>query len=133
MADLNQCALIGRLVRNAELRYTTNGKAVAKFSIAVHEKRKEGNQWKNKADFFDLVLWGQIAESLQQYLVQGKQIAIAGKLSQERWEQDGQNRSKVVVTVRELQLLSGNSVSDNGQKQETFTTNDDGFSDDIPF
>jgi len=133
MSDLNQVALIGRLVRNAELRYTTNGKAVSKFSIAVHEKRKEGNQWKNKPDFFDLVLWGQIAESLQQYLVQGKQIAVAGKLSQERWEQDGQKRSKVVVTVRELQLLSGNSVSDNGQKQETFTTNDDGFSDDIPF
>ena len=133
MADLNQVALIGRLVRDAELKYTTNGKAVSKFSIAVHEKRKEGNQWKNKADFFDLVLWGQIAESLQRYLVQGKQIAIAGKLSQERWEQDGQNRSRVVVTVRELQLLSGNSVSDNEKKQETFTTNDDGFSDEIPF
>ena len=65
--------------------------------------------------------------------MKGKQIAVAGKLSQEKWEQDGQNRSKVVVTIRELQLLSGGSASDNGKKQETYTTNDDGFSDDIPF
>ena len=133
MADLNQVFLIGRITRDAQLKYTTNGKAVTKFSIAVNEKRKEGNRWKNRADFFDLILWGQLAESLQQYLVRGKQIGVAGKLSQEKWEQDGVNRSKVVVTVRELQLLSGVSVSDNGQKQETFTTNDDGFSDDIPF
>lgn len=133
MADLNQVALIGRIVRDAELRHTTNGKAVSKFSIAVSEKRKEGNQWKNHVEYFDLVLWGQLAESLQQYLVKGKQIAVAGKLSQEKWEQDGQNRSKVVVTIRELQLLSGGSASDNGKKQETYTTNDDGFSDDIPF
>ena len=64
MADLNQVALIGRIVRDAELRHTTNGKAVSKFSIAVSEKRKEGNQWKNHVEYFDLVLWGQLAESL---------------------------------------------------------------------
>jgi len=131
MADLNQVVLIGRLTHDAVLKYTTNGKAISKLSIAVSEKRKEGNQWKNKADFFDLVLWGQLAESLQQYLVKGKQIGIAGKLSQEKWEQDGQNRSKVVVTIRELQLLGGGSTPENGQK--SYTTNDDGFSDDIPF
>ena len=61
MADLNQVFLIGRITRDAQLKYTTNGKAVTKFSIAVNEKRKEGNQWKNHADFFDLILWGQLA------------------------------------------------------------------------
>lgn len=131
MADLNYVFEIGRITHDAVLKYTTGGKAVSKFSLAVHEKRKEDGQWKNRADFFEFVIWGQLAESLQQYLVKGKQVAIAGKLSQEKWQQDGQSRSKTVVTVREIQLLSG-TVSDNG-KPEIYRTDDDGFSDDIPF
>ena len=137
MADLNQVALIGRLVRDAELKYTTGGKAVTKFSIAVNEKRKEGDQWKDKADFFEIVLWGQIGESLSTYLLKGKQIAITGKLSQQRWQQDGDNRSKVIITAQTVQLLSSGSSGSNNteQKQESYSSSatDDGFTDDIPF
>jgi len=135
MADLNQVMLIGRLTRNADLKYTAGGKAVSKFTLAVNEKRKEGDHWKDKADFFDCVLWGQLAESLNQYLSKGKQIGVIGKLSQERWEQDGQNRSKITINVQHIQLLSGgNSGSDTEQKQESFTSSavDDGFSDELP-
>jgi len=132
MADLNQVVLVGRLTRNAELKYTTSGKAVATFSLAVNEKRKEGDHWKDKADFFELVLWGQLAESLEQYLLKGKQIGVIGKLAQERWEQDGQNRSKVTVIVQTIQLLSGNN-SDSGPKQESLFSSDDGYVDEVPF
>jgi len=133
MADLNQVTLVGRLTRDADLKYTSSGKAVSKFSIAVNEKRREGDQWKDKADFFELVLWGQIAESLQRYLTKGKQIGVVGKLAQERWDQNGQSRSKVVINVQTVQLFGGGATTDNGQKheQEPYYA-DDGFSDEIP-
>jgi single-strand DNA-binding protein len=148
MADVNQVVLIGRLTRDADLRYTSNGKAVSKFSLAVNEKRKVGDEWKEEAGFFEIVLWGQLGESLNQYLIKGKQVAVTGKLTQERWEQDGQNRSKVVVTAVMLQLLGGGSGGGNsgggnggnsgtgnygGQKDTPAPkASDDGFTDDIP-
>jgi single-strand DNA-binding protein len=139
MSDVNNVTLIGRLTRDAELRYTANGNPVSKFSLAVNEKRKKGDQWENAANFFEIVLWGQLGGSLNQYLIKGKQIAITGRLTQERWEQNGQNRSKVVVTAETVQLLGGALGSDgsSAQKQNGAASPspapDDGFTDDIPF
>jgi single-strand DNA-binding protein len=107
MADLNHVVLIGRLTRDAELKYTANGQAVCKFSIAVNRRRKSGDQWVDEANFFDIVLWGRQGESLNQYLVKGKLVGIDGELRQDRWEQDGQNRSKVEIVANNLQLLGG--------------------------
>ena len=112
MSDINQVFLIGRLARDAELKCTSNGKPVTRFSLAVNEKRKVGDDWKDNAGFFEVVLWGQLGESLSLYLTKGKQIAVIGKLTQERWEQNGDNRSKVVVTASTVQLLGGSSNSD---------------------
>jgi single-strand DNA-binding protein len=107
MIDLNRVVLIGRLTRDAELKYTANGQAVCKFSIAVNRRKKNGEQWVDEANFFDVVVWGRQGESLNQYLVKGKQVGIDGELRQDRWEQDGQNRSKVEVVVNNIQLLGG--------------------------
>ena len=100
MSDLNHVGIIGRLTRDAELKYTASGAAVCTFSLAVNER-------KDTANFFKVVLWGTAGESLKQYLAKGKQVAVAGKLTQERWEQDGQNRSAVVITAGSVQLLGG--------------------------
>jgi single-strand DNA-binding protein len=107
MADLNHVVLIGRLTRDAELKYTANGQAVCKFSIAVNRRRKNGDQWEDEANFFDIVLWGRQGESLNQYLVKGKMVGVDGELRQDRWQQDGQNRSKVEIVAGYLQLLGG--------------------------
>jgi single-strand DNA-binding protein len=107
MADLNHVILIGRLTRDAELKYTANGQAVCKFSIAVNRRRKSGDQWVDEANFFDIVLWGRQGESLNQYLLKGKMVGVEGELRQDRWEQDGQNRSKVEIVANNLQLLGG--------------------------
>jgi single-strand DNA-binding protein len=139
LSDVNNVTLIGRLTRDAELRYTANGKAVSKFSLAVNDKRKVGDQWKDEAGFFEITLWGQLGESLNQYLTKGKQIAVTGKLTQERWEQDGQNRSKVLVTAATVQLLgspSGNNDSGKTHSQAAPPSpppDNGGFVDDIPF
>ena len=152
MADLNHVSLIGRLTRDAELKYTAGGQAVCKFSVAVNRRRKNGDQWEDEANFFDIVLWGRQGESLAQYLVKGKMVGIDGELKQDRWQQDGQNRSKVEIIANYLQLLGGNPGSGSGngggsaasgasapaekqnsQAQGGASSADDGFADDIPF
>ncbi|MDR3191979.1 MAG: single-stranded DNA-binding protein [Treponema sp.] len=114
MADLNHVVLIGRLTRDAELKYTASGQAVCKFSIAVNRRRKNGDQWEDEANFFDIVLWGRQGESLNQYLVKGKMIGIEGELRQDRWQQDGQNRSKVEIVANNIQLLGGSGSANSG-------------------
>jgi single-strand DNA-binding protein len=114
MADLNHVVLIGRLTRDAELKYTANGQAVCKFSIAVNRRRKTGDQWVDEANFFDIVVWGRQGETLNQYLIKGKMVGVDGELRQDRWEQDGQNRSKVEVVVNNIQLLGGNPGAGSG-------------------
>ena len=107
MADINHVVLVGRLTRDAELKYTTNGAAVSKFSIAINRRRKVGDQWTDEANFFNVVVWGRVAEAINQYLVKGKQVGVQGELRQSRWEQDGQPRSRVEVHAFNVQLLGG--------------------------
>ena len=155
MVDLNHVVLIGRLTRDAELKYTANGQAVCKFSIAVNRRRKNGDQWIDEANFFDIVLWGRQGESLNQYLVKGKLVGVDGELRQDRWEQDGQNRSKVEIIANNLQLLGTNpGINSMGSYERNNTgapasygtgsgsyqsptvtrePHNDNFADDIPF
>ena len=106
-ADLNRVTIIGRMVRDAELKSTGSGQAMVKFSIAVNRKKKDGDAWTDEASFFDVTLWGRQAEALHQYLLKGKQIAVDGELRQDRWQQDGQNRSKVEIIASSIELLGG--------------------------
>ncbi len=110
--DLNQVVVVGRLTRDAELRFTQTGTAISRMSIAVNRRKRSGdNQWADEVSYFDVVLWGKIAESLQSYLTKGKQIAVSGELRQNRWEQDGQKRSKVEIVATNVQLLGGRGDS----------------------
>jgi len=114
MVDLNHVVLIGRLTRDAELKAIASGQSVCKFSIAVNRRKKNGDQWEDEANFFDIVVWGRQGESLHQYLVKGKMVAVDGELRQDRWQQDGQNRSKIEIVANYLQLLGGNPGSGGG-------------------
>jgi single-strand DNA-binding protein len=143
MVDLNHVVLIGRLTRDAELKYTAGGQAVCKFSIAVNRRKKNGDNWEDEANFFEVVVWGRQGESLHPYLVKGKMLGVDGELRQDRWQQDGQNKSKVEIVANNLQLLGGGAPGDkknfqNSSSAETpdepYTSpKDDGFADDIPF
>jgi single-strand DNA-binding protein len=142
MADINHVVLVGRLTRNAELKYTASGAAVAKFGIAVNARRKKDDQWTDEANFFDVVLWGKVAESLNPYLLKGKQVGIEGQLRQDRWEQDGQSRSRVEIVASNVMLLGGKPTAQvpegqgQGQEAKDFPEGrpaGDNFEDDIPF
>jgi len=112
--DINLVALVGRLTRDGELKYTNSGLACLKFSLAVNRKKKSGDAWTDEVSYFDIVLWGKQGEAIKQYLSKGKQIAVSGELRQNRWEQDGQNRSKVEVIASNVQLLGGGDSQSSG-------------------
>ncbi|MBN2511185.1 MAG: single-stranded DNA-binding protein [Spirochaetales bacterium] len=142
-ANLNVVVLIGRLTRDAELKYISSGIAVSKFAIAVNRRKRSGEQWVDETDFFDITLWGKTAETLNQYLVKGKEIGVEGELRQSRWEQDGQPRSRVEIHAKNIQLLGGGGgtrteSNQNDNQKQSFDrfqkeeySND--FEDDIPF
>jgi len=132
MNDMNQVWLIGRLTRDAE---TPSGdRGPVKLSLAVNRRVKKGGEWGNGADFIDIEYWHR---SLLPNLTKGKQVAIVAELKQDRWEQDGQNRSRLVVVARDLQLLgggqSGSGTVGLPSNEATNIQADGGFPDDIPF
>ncbi len=117
--DINQVILVGRVTRDAELRYTAAGTALCNFSIAVNRRTKKGDQWQDEASFFDLTLWEKQAENLNKYLVKGTQVAVQGELRQDRWEKDGQKFNKIQVFVNNLQLLGSRGASGEGRGGES--------------
>ncbi len=142
--DINVITLVGRLTRDSELKYTNSGTAICKFSLAVNRKKRQDEQWVEEVSYFDITLWGKLGEAISQYLNKGKQVAVSGELRQNRWEQDGQNRSKVEIVASHVQLLSGDSQASgqgaerpqqgSGKPQQSFQGYDQGeFIDDIPF
>ncbi len=141
MKDLNTVSLVGRLTRDAELRYTNSGMPICSFSIANNYRKKSGDQWTEEANFFDVVVFGRQGEAVANYLKKGKQVAVQGELRQNRWEQDGQRRSKVEVIGSELQLLGGRSEGGSAQYSDGgFGAQDNAaptpapdFEDDVPF
>ena len=118
MADVNHVVLIGRLTKDAELKYTSGGFPVSSFSIAINRRRKNGEQWEDEVHYFDVTLFGKTAESLKPYLLKGKQIAVDGELRQDRWEKDGQSRSKTYIAANNVQLLGGNTQQQGGQQAQ---------------
>lgn len=117
MADLSIAVLVGRLTRDAELKYTNSGQAVCHFSVATSTRRKKGDQWVDEPSYWDVDLWGKSGESLNQYLTKGKLVAVEGSMRQDRWEQDGQTRTKVIVSANTVQLLGGGQGAGPGPAQ----------------
>ena len=111
MSDLAVAVIVGRLTRDAELKYTNSGQAVCHFSVATSSRRKKGDQWVDESNFWDVDLWGKQGESINQYLTKGKIVAVEGSMRQDRWEQDGQTRSKTLITANTVQLLGSSGGS----------------------
>lgn len=108
MSSLNRVILIGRVVGPPELRYTTNGKAVASFRIAVDRRGRKDQE--NNADFIPIVAWERLAEICNEFLSKGKLVAIEGRLQTRTYETpDGQKRSAFDVVADDMRMLGGRS------------------------
>lgn len=108
MAAINSVALVGRVVRDLEIRTTESGKMVSSFALAVDGYNKDAD-----ASFIDCVAWGKAAEILQQYAPKGKQIGITGRLQTRTWEKDGVKRKATEVIIDQFQLLASKGDGSN--------------------
>ena len=101
MASINSTTLVGRVVRDIEVKTTNSGKEVASFALAVDGYGKYA-----PANFIDCVAWGKAAEILGQYATKGKQIGITGRIQTRPWEdKDGNKRKATEVVIDQFQLL----------------------------
>ena len=97
---LNHITIMGRLVRDPELRRTASGVAVASFRVAVDRDfvSKEGGE--RKADFIDCVAWRQTGEFISKYFTKGRMIVVDGRLEMRDWtDKDGNKRTSAEVVV----------------------------------
>ena len=114
-ASINRVVLVGNLTRDPELRHTGGGTPVCSLRIAVNTRRKDGatDEWTDKPNYFDITVWGNQAESCNQYLSKGRPVAIDGRLEWREWEaQDGTKRQAVEVVAESVQFLGGGRDSD---------------------
>ncbi len=106
--SINKVVISGNLTRDGELRTTQSGTSILRFGVAVNERRRNQNgEWEDYANFVDCTMWGKRADALAQYLTKGTKVAIEGRLHYSAWQaQDGSKRSKLDVTVDELEFMS---------------------------
>lgn len=133
MTDLNNVIISGNMVHDIGERDIVKVGETTKLTITIANNKsvKTNGEWKNKASFYDVVLWGKLADNLKPYLVKGKGLAIVGTLDQDRWEKDGQKKSKDYITAKEVKLLGGR-VEDMSANAQT-GNNELGFKEDIPY
>jgi single-strand DNA-binding protein len=109
MGSVNKVILVGNLGRDAELRYTPGGAAIAKFSLATTEKwnDKSGGQ-QERTEWHNIDLWGKQAETLSEYLTKGKQVYIEGRLQTDEYtDKEGNKRKTTRVRCDRVVLLGG--------------------------
>jgi single-strand DNA-binding protein len=109
MGSVNKVILVGNLGRDAELRYTPGGAAVATLNLATTEVwNDKGGQRQEKTEWHRIVLWGKQAESLQEYLTKGKQIYVEGRLQTRQWDdKDGNKKYTTEIKADRITLLGG--------------------------
>ncbi len=112
---LNRIVIMGRLVRDPDLRRTQAGTAVAAFTLAVERDFKDAATGERTADFIDCVAWRQTGEFVSRYFSKGRMAVAEGRLQLRDWvDRDGNKRRSAEVVVE--QMYFGDSKSEGGQK-----------------
>lgn len=106
---VNRVILLGNLGKDAEFRYTANQTAVATFSVATGERRKDSSgQWTEHTEWHNIVLFGKTAEALNQYLKKGKQVYVEGRIQTRKWQdKEGRDRWTTEIIAQNIQLVGG--------------------------
>ena len=110
MGTVNKVIIVGNLGKDAEVRYTPGGSAVATISIATTEvwNDKSSGQRQEKTEWHRVVIWGKTAENLGQYLLKGKQVYVEGKLETRQWDdRDGNKKYTTEIRADRVVLLGG--------------------------
>lgn len=146
MGSVNKAILVGNLGRDAEIRFTAGGTAVATVSLATTERFTDRDgQKREETEWHRVVIWGKTAESLQEYLTKGKQIYVEGRIQTREWTNKEQQKQKTteIKADRVVLLSSGPGGGGGGPRPSRDRQMDEGgptdmsvdapADDDIPF
>jgi single-strand DNA-binding protein len=129
---MNKSVLVGRLVKDPEVRYTANNQTpVAKFTIAVNRLFKQEGQ--PDADFIPIVVWGKPAENCGKYIAKGSLVSVAGRIQTRSWDDnEGKRHFATEVIADEVGFLDkkGEAKQEN-QESNNFKPAEE--EDDLPF
>ncbi len=115
-SNVNVVVITGNLTQDPELRHLGSGTAVCEMRVAVNSRRKEGNEWVDKANFFNVVVWGAQGENCANYLAKGRPVAIEGRLDWREWEaKDGSGKRQAVqIVANTVQFLGSRDGAGGG-------------------
>jgi len=116
MNNINRVVITGNLTADPDLRSTPSGTPVCSLRVACNTRRKEGDEWVDKPNYFNVTVWGGQGENVARHLSKGRPVAIDGRLEWREWEQDGSKRQAIEIIADSVQFLgSGNG---NGASSE---------------
>jgi len=121
MASFNKVILAGNLTRDPEMRYTPQGRAVAKLGLAVNRTwTTETGEKREEVSFVDVEAWGRNAETLSKYMRKGKPLLIEGRLKQDTWEDKNthQKQSKLKVILESFAFIDSRGEGGVGRPVE---------------
>ena len=102
MAD-NSITLVGNLTRDPELRFTTGGRGVASFGIAVSRRYQVNGEWQEQTSYFNIVAWGQLCENAASSLTKGMRVVVSGRLEQREYQnREGEKRTAIEINADEV-------------------------------
>jgi single-strand DNA-binding protein len=115
-SNVNVVVITGNLTQDPELRHTGGGTAVCELRVAVNSRRKEGNDWVDKPNYFNVVVFGGQGENCANYLSKGRPVAIEGRLDWREWEakEGGGKRQAVQIIANTVQFLGSRDGSGGG-------------------
>ena len=128
---MNKVIMIGRLAKDPELRFTSNGKAVANFRLAVNRTFSKDDE----ADFFNVVVLGKTAENCANYIAKGRLVGLEGRLQNRTYEtQAGEKRYVTEIIASNVKFLDyGKDKNSSGKKQNSKQNNRKNTSEDSDF
>jgi len=103
---LNLCQFIGNLGQDPELRTAQGGTSVCSLSVAVNERRKQGDQWVDHTEWIKVTVWGQQADACGKHLAKGRQVYVQGRMSTRKWQdKNGQDRWTTEIIAEQVRFL----------------------------
>lgn len=140
---MNDCKFLGRLVKDPELKYTSDGSAVCNFSMAVNRDFKNA-EGKYDADFFNFTAWKKTGEIIQKYVKKGNRLLVTGNLRNRKYQaNDGTTRTVTFINVNSIEFIEKmDSSQGQSPQQQQKPIDDSGWPDisennvdfeDVPF
>jgi single-strand DNA-binding protein len=132
---LNKVMLIGNVGKDPEMRYTANGSAVTNFTLAVNRSfMGSDGERKDETEWFTVVSWSKLAETLGQHLQKGRKVYVEGRLQSRSWDgPDGQKRYRTEVVANQVLFLDRPQGAPMGDMGPIGGSAGDIDPDDLPF